>query len=131
MPELAVPHSTAFGFSRSKSEASNNREKSDGDEDLGDPDHGKVKPRRAKEDGNERTKPEEDAAGASPEQHSARRDRGGACSILFGLGSLVAILLRTTRFDLPVIRIAEVFIAVGLLSIVAGLVLRAREAKSS
>jgi len=56
---------------------------------------------------------------------------GGACTILFGFGSLVAILLRTTRLDLPVIRIAEVFIAVGLLSIVAGLVLRAREAKSS
>ena len=56
---------------------------------------------------------------------------GGACSILFGLGSLVAILLRTTRFDLPVIRIAEVFIAIGLLSIVAGLALRAREAKGS
>jgi len=56
---------------------------------------------------------------------------GGACTILFGLGSLVAILLRTTRVDLPVIRIAEVFIAVGLLSIVAGLALRAREAKGS
>src|SRR2546427_2153323 len=56
---------------------------------------------------------------------------GGACTILFGLGSLVAILLRTTRLDLPVIRIAEVFIAIGLLSIVAGLALRAREAKGS
>ena len=55
---------------------------------------------------------------------------GAAYSILFGLGSLVAILLRTTRLDLPVIRIAEVFIAIGLLSIVAGLALRAREAKA-
>ncbi|TLY37530.1 MAG: hypothetical protein E6K61_12025 [Nitrospirae bacterium] len=57
---------------------------------------------------------------------------GGVCSILFGLGGILDLIfiLRVSRLDLPLIRFSEVFIAIGFLSIVGGLALRARDAKT-
>jgi len=57
---------------------------------------------------------------------------GGVCSILFGLGGILDLIfvLRVSRLDLPLIRFSEVFIAIGFLSMVGGLALRARDAKT-
>src|SRR5207247_11131979 len=71
--------SPGFGISRPESEATYHREKSDGDEDLGKPDEGQVKPRHAKDEDQieDTAKPEKDAADASPDQHSAQWYRLG------------------------------------------------------